>query len=283
MTTRTTGKWLFTDCVKNYNKSIGFTTDGQMQTQIHSNTPSQRGENTVTGGYEDELSCPPLGLNTTILYILYYHTMFASMYGNGHRGLNAIIGTALGLAFFQFTPSPFAFLLTVFTVVGVASLPDIDIHFDPQLAHSSSSSIVTAAPINHRGITHTVLFAAIVGVLWGGVFIFLSSYLRPVLYIAPSIHLGIIAGVAGFTGIVGHILGDVVTHRPLRLFWPLTDAQYAVGLFQSRHTAVNRTLWYLGQFTLVLGLLFVSWDTWMRFRAVRTAMEASVSFLWGVQ
>lgn len=195
------------------------------------------------------------------------------MYRRGHRGFNAILGTIVGLVVFHYTPSPFAFLLIVFTVISVASLPDIDGHFDSELDYFSSYSVLTSLPISHRGVTHTLLFAGIVGCLWGAVFVGLSQYLRPLLYIAPTVSLGVLAGGAAVLGILGHLLMDVLTLSPLRLFWPVSHQQYALGLCQADNHRINTGLQYLGQLVLIAGLLIVSWETWMRFEAARTNLS----------
>jgi len=116
-------------------------------------------------------------------------------------------------------------LITCFLMVGLSSLPDLDIQWE----------------IKHRGITHTFFFGMIVGIL----FAVLIGY-------AYGIIGWLMGFVAGFGGTASHLLGDAFTHTPFRPFTPFSDREMgALGLFRSDNKTVNRTMLVLGVFIFI--------------------------------
>lgn len=158
------------------------------------------------------------------------------------------IGISLLLA------SPFAFLFGVFiaphwTVItfGAAFItghvPDID----------------QRLPLNHRGFTHTVLFAALVsGVLSGIVTIVLSLRRNTSVIDVGVLHallgnIGVLTLVfLGFMlGFIGHLVGDILTEAydyTVTPFWPFSNQEYVLGW-----TTADSKIWNWG--LLVLGIV----------------------------
>ena len=96
------------------------------------------------------------------------------------------------------SPRPSALFVAV--VAAVAMLPDIDF----------------LLPIDHRGPTHSVAFAAVVGVVAAGA---LRALRRP--YAA--------AALLAAAAVMSHIGLDLVTaHAPVKMLWPFSGAEYSL-------------------------------------------------------
>jgi inner membrane protein len=148
------------------------------------------------------------------------------VYRTGHVGASLVVYAPLG------------FLVTALAsieggaagAVGVASLamvPDLD----------------TRVPfVKHRGITHTVWFALLVGAAFGGAG--LAVGLRSGLVEA------MLFGGAGFLfGVVtigSHLLADALTPMGVRPFAPLRDTKYTLDLVTAANPLANYALLGLG-------------------------------------
>ena len=147
------------------------------------------------------------------------------MFKEGHAGLSFILFSPFLLLFESLGIDMTYILVTCFLMVGLSSLPDLDIQWE----------------IKHRGITHTFLFGIIIGIL----FAVLIGYA----YGAIGWLMGFIAG---FGGTASHLLGDAFTYTPLKPFTPFSDKEVgALGFFRSDNKAVNRTVLVLGVFVFV--------------------------------
>lgn len=102
-------------------------------------------------------------------------------------------------------------------IAAFSSLPDLDLPWH----------------LEHRGPTHS-LFA---GLLFG---IFLAI-------IMEYAHLGWMVGfVAGFGGTILHLLGDIFTKMPIKPFWPFSQHEVSLGLFNAKNSAANNGFFGLG-------------------------------------
>ncbi|WP_424016011.1 metal-dependent hydrolase [Halorubrum xinjiangense] len=157
------------------------------------------------------------------------------MYRKGHVGASLVVY------------APFGFLVTVLASIevglvgaaGVASLamvPDLD----------------TRVPfVKHRGITHTVWFALLVGVAFGAV------------GVAVGLQRGVVEallfGGAGFlfgaVTIVSHLLADALTPMGIRPFAPVRDAEYTLDLFTAANPLANYALLGLGVVVITVALV----------------------------
>jgi inner membrane protein len=185
------------------------------------------------------------------------------MYRRGHQGI----------ALLTYAPVAYILLTTgrpVLAVVGaalmwsLAMLPDID------------QRIVF---LNHRGPTHTVLFALVVGGLLGGIgwavgdmtalisdriaTIFLSTTAGPsaggstLTQIGERFSAARLAGFGFFIGavaVLAHLLADLLTIASFRPFWPLSRRSYSLGITKAANTGANWLLYGIG--FLAIGLVF---------------------------
>lgn len=140
------------------------------------------------------------------------------MYPNGHRGisLGLFAPVALLLVHGGFTPLA---VLGGLVVVGLARLPDKDQNLPF---------------VKHRGITHTVWFALVVGLVVGAG----CSVVAEVAGLDPLL-LFAFGTFAGAYGIVGHILGDVITPAGVRPFAPLRSTKYSFGVVKAANPIAN--------------------------------------------
>ncbi|MFQ6064195.1 MAG: metal-dependent hydrolase [Candidatus Bathyarchaeia archaeon] len=117
-------------------------------------------------------------------------------------------------------------LITCLLMVGLSSLPDLDITWE----------------IKHRGITHTFLF----GIIFGILFAVLIGYAYGV--------IGWIMGfISGFGGTASHLLGDAFTITSFKPFLPFSQKEIGgYGFFRSSNRSVNRTIFVLGVIAFIV-------------------------------
>jgi len=143
------------------------------------------------------------------------------MYAEGHAGLTLAISSLLMIPFGD------RYETTIFIVVAtlLATLPDIDLSWQRK-----------GYPIHHWGPTHSILAAIICGVL--------SAI---VLYYLYKTWVYVLVGFgAGFTGIVTHLIGDMLTHMKFKPLWPFRDYEVAMGLVGSANQQANNLMVILG-------------------------------------
>ena len=128
------------------------------------------------------------------------------------------------------------------TALVLATTPDVDLY-------------VGALP--HRGVTHTVWAALVVGGLVA--FAWALAERRPGPD-APSRRDGFpggpavsMGGVGGAT-VLGHLLGDLLTPMGIRPFAPLVTAEYSLALVAARDPTANRVLFVAGVLTAAVAL-----------------------------
>ncbi len=127
------------------------------------------------------------------------------MYRTGHLGTSLLVYAPVG--YLLVGSRPLLAVLGGVVVLSLASLPDID-HRLPV--------------VNHRGVTHSLLFAAgtgavgwAAGALIGGLGI--ASVTLAGTTMTPALFLGFL----GAYGILAHLAGDVITPAGVPLLWPL--------------------------------------------------------------
>lgn len=167
------------------------------------------------------------------------------MYGEGHIGLNALIYTPIALLTMQM----FSFELAVLGAVLFVSatlIPDFDRHFDSSM-NSHRSNVWHIVPIKHRGFTHTIEFALLIGGPMGAFFG----------YYTPMAHDPTLVAIFGYWmvvgGILGHILGDIMTPAGISpsIF---SDQNYSLRLFRSNRKLPNGIFFIVGFVSLVATL-----------------------------
>lgn len=160
------------------------------------------------------------------------------MYRAGHLGVSLLVFLPVGLGLVLAGRTELAVLGEV-CVLAVASLPDVD-HEVPL--------------VSHRGVTHTVWFALLVGFGFGAVGWILGG--RPTTPAAPALA---VAGFAfGTLGICAHLLGDVLTPMGIRPLWPLSRRTLTLNLVRAKNPLANYGLLAAGVFGTVAAVLVVT-------------------------
>lgn len=137
------------------------------------------------------------------------------MHSEGHAGLSLLVLSLLMLAFGW---ADLDSIVICLLIVTFSSWPDIDLRWQG---------------IEHRGPTHTLLFGVISGIAFAALFG----------YAGWSWQIGFIAA---FGGTALHLLGDILTHQPIKPFRSFSQWEKALHLFKSKSTSANRAFKTLG-------------------------------------
>ncbi|ELY43942.1 metal-dependent hydrolase [Natronorubrum bangense] len=108
--------------------------------------------------------------------------------------------------------------------------------------------------IEHRGPTHSVVFALLVGVGLASItalFIDVSS---------PAAETGVaaFAFVVGTLSISSHLLADVLTPMGIRPFWPLSARHYTLEITRAANPLANYALFGAGISAVLVGVVIVA-------------------------
>ncbi|QCS42604.1 metal-dependent hydrolase [Natrinema versiforme] len=159
------------------------------------------------------------------------------MYQEGHYGGALLAYAPVGTVVSLWGHAPVA-IVGGLVCVGLSTLPDFD-HRLPL--------------IEHRGPTHTVPFALLVG---AGL-----AALATVLVDASSAFAD--AGFVTFAFLIGlvsigsHLVVDALTPMGIRPFWPLSRRRYSVDLTTAANPLANYGLFGLGVGAVLVGTLIV--------------------------
>lgn len=148
------------------------------------------------------------------------------MYRKGHYGAALLAFAPLGFGLTA-TGYPEAALVLGAVVVGLTPLPDYD---------------QRVPGIDHRGVTHTLGFALLVGAVVGGAGFLAGRSAGP----AGATVLGGAGFVAGTLSMLAHLAADVVTPAGIAPFWPLSSRNYSLDLVRAANTPANYLLLLLG-------------------------------------
>ena len=151
------------------------------------------------------------------------------MYRTGHLGVSLLVFAPLGYLLVA-AGEPLAALVTGGAMLWLAMLPDVD-HRIPG--------------IPHRGPTHSLLFAALVGAAFAAVGALLGD-------VTAAVERARLTGFGFFVGFVAvgtHLLGDLLTPAGVRLFWPVGPA-YSLTLARADNTVANYGLFLIGVFAV---------------------------------
>lgn len=123
------------------------------------------------------------------------------------------------------TGEPGLAVLTGVVMLWFAMLPDVD-HRLPI--------------IDHRGGTHSLLFAALIGGLFGSIEILLTD-----LFDVAGQTPGMFGFLLGVFTVSAHLVGDALTPAGVPLFWPL-PRRYSVSITRADNTVANYALLAVG-------------------------------------
>lgn len=157
------------------------------------------------------------------------------MYRNGHVGASLLLY------------APFGFLL--------AALVSVEAGAVGALAAASTATIpdldVRVPFVRHRGITHTVWFALLVGVAFGVVGVALGFRNG----VAAALLFGGVGFLFGAGSIVSHLLADALTPMGIRPYAPVRDTEYTLDLFTAANPVANYALLGLGGVAAAVALV----------------------------
>lgn len=163
------------------------------------------------------------------------------MYREGHYGINALLYSPVAFITSVSLSLELAIIGAV-CVLGVATLPDCDRHFSDNM-ETARSNIWTLIPIKHRGFTHTIWFAGIIGAVGAGLGVLIPFH-------ETSVAAGFTFAVS-FFGIVCHILGDALTPMGVKPFSPLSKTTRTVNLCNASNSMANYAFLLVGGVTLL--------------------------------
>ena len=144
------------------------------------------------------------------------------MYRTGHYGAALLVFAPVALLLVASGFDRLA-VLGGTVVVGGSMLPDVDQRIPV---------------LSHRGATHTVWFALLVGVLVGGAAWVLGHGVPP----RTRIGLAVFGFVVGCSTIVAHIFADALTPMGVRPFTPFGTASWSLGVTRAASPVGNALL-----------------------------------------
>lgn len=156
------------------------------------------------------------------------------MYRKGHYGVSLLLYAPVGYALVR-AGAPLLALVTGAVMVWLAMLPDLD-HRVPG--------------ISHRGPTHSLLFAGVVGAAFAAVASVLSSALVPA---GLPVNTVVYAFALGAGSVLAHLVGDTLTPAGVNYLWPLPKT-FSLGLTPADSTVANYGLLAVGVAGAALGL-----------------------------
>ena len=146
------------------------------------------------------------------------------MFKKGHLGVSLLVFGPVGYMLATRGLSELA-VVAGFTIVWFCMLPDVD-HRLPL--------------VEHRGPTHSLLFAAlVVGVGWA-----VGTAAETV--VASSLSLSTFGFTVGALTVVAHLLGDTLTPAGVPYLWPLSSRTFSVSLAKANSGLANSGLFGLG-------------------------------------
>lgn len=160
--------------------------------------------------------------------------------------------------------SPIAFILIFFNQISLAVVGLLVVLFSTSIPDWD----MWLPFVKHRGFTHTLLFAALYGVIWA-IILGLGSYTFlavPELSELFTVNLALIdvAAIAffglfiGFWGIISHLAADFITPMGLKPLQPFSDQRYGYTLARAKNPAANAALlssgWLVTIIVWVIGI-----------------------------
>jgi inner membrane protein len=159
------------------------------------------------------------------------------VYWKGHYGVSLLVFAPVGFALLQYGYPALA-LVAGATMLWLAMLPDVD-HRLPV--------------ISHRGPTHSLPFALLVGVALGGVGSLLDAGGKELGLAATlgGVELTAVGFAVGVLAVVAHLLGDALTPMGVNFLWPVSSRRYSLSLWRADNRLANYGLFAAGVFVTV--------------------------------
>ncbi|MDR5673704.1 metal-dependent hydrolase [Halalkaliarchaeum sp. AArc-GB] len=170
-----------------------------------------------------------MGSTPTESFILGPAELTSTVYQLGHYGIALLCYAPVARLLVE-AGEPQAALCGGLLVAGAAVVPDCDEHL----------------PIPHRGPTHTVWFAAAVGLVVAGTVAALSAIT------GLRFHWTLVGGLLAAGAVFTHVAADAATPMGIRPFAPLSDRHVTLDLVASNHRTTNAGLFLLGGATVAI-------------------------------
>ena len=154
------------------------------------------------------------------------------MYRKGHYGVSLLVFAPIALVLLAVDRADLA-VVTGGVMLWLAMLPDID-HRLPL--------------IPHRGPTHSLVFAALVGGIFAGVGAVLEIVGGGDAWSIVGLSLPVVGFATGALAILAHLLGDALTPAGVNFLWPVSTQTYTIGLCRADNTIANYGLFAAGVF-----------------------------------
>ena len=151
---------------------------------------------------------------------------FNEMYSKGHAGLTLLLVSILMLPFGDNQNA----LIVIVLSAGLSALPDIDMELRKQVSF-----------IHHRGVTHSVLFAIVSGLVFSGLFFYSHGTL---LWAGMGF-------LSAFLGVISHLIGDSFTYHSFKPLWPFSEREVSYGFCRANDRSVNEGLMTAGGLALI--------------------------------
>ncbi len=162
------------------------------------------------------------------------------MYRDGHYGAALLAYAPVGFLVVALG-YPTVALLAGGVALALAMVPDWDMR---------------VPGIEHRGPTHTVGFALLVGVVVGAAGVVFVTAGDPAAVStdlasltanpATALGVGVLGSLVGFLTVCSHIAADALTPMGVTPFWPLSDRHVSVGVTRASNRVANVVLLGVG-------------------------------------
>lgn len=156
------------------------------------------------------------------------------MLKTGHYGAALLVYAPVGFVLLLVDPS--LAVLGGLGSVALARLPDYDLR---------------VPFVDHRGVTHTLLFLGAVAAVLGAAGHLLADGFGTDQPQTASLGV-VVAGVA----VGSHLLADALTPSGVPLLWPLSSRRYSLSVTRASNPLANYTLLALGVFATVVAAYF---------------------------
>ncbi|GGJ03858.1 hypothetical protein GCM10008995_12110 [Halobellus salinus] len=155
------------------------------------------------------------------------------MYRKGHYGVALLVFAPVAFALLVVDRADLA-AVTGGAMLWLAMLPDLD-HRVPG--------------IPHRGPTHSLLFAAVVGGAFAAAGVALETVAGGPVSTA-GVSLPVLGFATGAVTVLAHLLGDALTPAGVNFLWPVSPRTYTLGLCRADNTIANYGLFASGVFAV---------------------------------
>lgn len=105
--------------------------------------------------------------------------------------------------------------------------------------------------IRHRGPTHTVWFALLIGAVFGLIGAVIGTWAG----LTTALEFGAFAALVGTLTVLAHLLADLLTPAGIRPFAPLCDTEYTLNITHASHRTANYLLLTTGIGAVIGGII----------------------------